>query len=184
MQKETLELLKTASVTNCFATRTPFAKSQQNRLPVLSFLLLFVLFNLGLLVQLILGDWDRNLCLLAVFGAPVFFFFYQSWQREPGYCPASNVENFLVLCQKKKPHELCFDCQNVKVERSKHCILCDRCINEFDHHCPWINNCVGLQNRKVFFWFIFLLLCYLVAASVIFFCKLGPLQNIVKGHAL
>lgn len=38
-----------------------------------------------------------------------------------------------------------------KPPRARHCSVCGRCIIKLDHHCPWINNCVGLTNMK-FFW--------------------------------
>ena len=39
-----------------------------------------------------------------------------------------------------------------------HCALIIRCIMKMDHHCPWINSCVGYGNHTYFMWFLFLVL--------------------------
>ncbi|XP_069025477.1 palmitoyltransferase ZDHHC12-A isoform X2 [Embiotoca jacksoni] len=43
--------------------------------------------------------------------------------------------------------------------RAKHCQTCQRCVRRFDHHCPWMENCVGEKNHR---WFVVYLLVQLL----------------------
>lgn len=45
----------------------------------------------------------------------------------------------------------CGICNVPVFARSKHCRACAKCVDVFDHHCMWLNNCVGGQNYSAFF---------------------------------
>ncbi|KAF9395291.1 hypothetical protein CPC16_008774 [Podila verticillata] len=48
----------------------------------------------------------------------------------------------------------CDICKIVKPDRCHHCSECDRCVLRMDHHCPWVNGCIGYNNHKFFYLFI------------------------------
>jgi hypothetical protein len=46
--------------------------------------------------------------------------------------------------------KVCRICKTHVLQHSRHCGQCNRCVNGFDHHCKWLNNCIGQGNYRTF----------------------------------
>ncbi|XP_064604755.1 palmitoyltransferase ZDHHC21-like isoform X2 [Liolophura sinensis] len=44
----------------------------------------------------------------------------------------------------------CHVCNRPRPPQAHHCRRCQQCVLRMDHHCPWINNCVGEENHYMF----------------------------------
>ncbi|KAJ6921998.1 protein S-acyltransferase 24-like [Populus alba x Populus x berolinensis] len=108
---------------------------------------------------------------LAVFLATAgLVMFYRCSRKDPGYIRMNvhDPQNMkddepLLKIEINNPallagnwSQLCATCKIVRPLRAKHCSTCDRCVEQFDHHCPWVSNCIGKKNKWEFFAFLVL----------------------------
>ncbi|KAL6274906.1 hypothetical protein ACE6H2_025598 [Prunus campanulata] len=96
--------------------------------------------------------------------------FYRCSSKDPGYIrmnihDSQNMKDDepLLKIEINNPallagnwSQLCATCKIVRPLRAKHCSTCDRCVEQFDHHCPWVSNCIGKKNKWDFFAFLVL----------------------------
>lgn len=88
-----------------------------------------------------------------------YLFLYLSVYTDPGTISPSNHARAMAQYPYDftlfQPGATCRTCHLLKPARSKHCSVCKKCISKMDHHCIFINNCVGANNQH---WFVLLLL--------------------------
>ncbi|XP_075416798.1 palmitoyltransferase ZDHHC12 isoform X1 [Tenrec ecaudatus] len=58
----------------------------------------------------------------------------------------------------------CRYCLVLQPLRTRHCQECGRCVRRYDHHCPWMENCVGERNHPLFVAYLALQLAVLLWA--------------------
>ena len=111
-------------------------------------------------------------------------YYYRTMMADPGYVPDGLAAPSHAALPDDMFNRECKKCdERWKPPRAYHCSVCDRCvfkvrmdIIQMDHHCIWVNNCIGAGNTKYFSSLITVAFYYTLGFSVI--CSFAVLNMI------
>lgn len=115
------------------------------------------------------------LLIFTVFSGLTLYHFFCAMFDGPGYLPLGwkpTAVGGSVDLDLRNHLQTCDSCAGFKAPRAHHCRKCERCVLKMDHHCPWINNCVGHFNHGHFTAFLASAVCGCCLSCVSLSCSL------------
>ena len=107
--------------------------------------------------------------------------FFLGATQQPGYIEKGATISFLKLNEYFDPSYICPKCEILRPEDSRHCYICDRCVQRFDHHCQWMDTCIGVGNHNYFLMFIISMWAFLALNIVICSHMIGAKIDMSEG---
>mmetsp|Transcript_2490 Transcript_2490/g.3098 ORF Transcript_2490/g.3098 Transcript_2490/m.3098 type:complete len:259 (+) Transcript_2490:766-1542(+) len=144
---------------------------ERSRRAQVLFLILFVVihFTQVFIIEPKLDVWYFMMTTTLI-GLKFMMSFIFSSRHDPGFLKLTEEEvdetvvvdglardkfDMMHLLQVIPAENICPYCKVIKTPRSHHCHICNKCVDRFERHCVWTNNCVGRKNHTTFFIFMF-----------------------------
>lgn len=152
----------------CFHIKQPLQKLEKSRLTQGTFVSL-IGGTLFLMITFVLpfSEPAKFITPLISILAFAFLFFILASIKDPGYVQKSDKISFLRLNKYFDPSYICPTCEILRPQESRHCYICNKCVDRFDHHCQWLNNCIGVGNHTRFYLFLISIWVYLVFIDIV-----------------
>ena len=74
----------------------------------------------------------------------------------------------------------CFFCRSIWSYSAMHCQICGKCVEGFDHHCYYVNNCIGFKNHSYFLSFLCFGLFYILLSGSLLLINIY--ESCYSGH--
>jgi len=97
-----------------------------------------------------------------------FFSFIFISTSDPGSIKKNIGIDWISLVMKNyNINRICPYCKVNKIFLSKHCFICNHCVQEQYHHCNMIGNCIGKENMKLYIFFLICCFIYFLFEYII-----------------
>ena len=161
-------------------------KNDKNDFELILYLLFYLIFIIIFSLRIIFVSDYQNLQSSKIYitfsfyclGLNIFFLFISLILTIYFKCIVSykqhiknNKKNLLRMYDNSS--NICIKCIRIKKSKTIHCAVCNLCIDDWDHHCFWLNACITTKNKKkiviflisiicLFFTNIFFSICFLI----------------------
>ncbi|KAM3142661.1 hypothetical protein pb186bvf_005320 [Paramecium bursaria] len=155
-QYEAIEfmLINKIGILELCGIKQPYQKAEKQHKSMVVFVVIYLFIYLSTL--LFAFPFISNPALLPIFTIinilTMLLFVYVS-RSDPGYVIKKH-RNLSNLFDCNPVERICPDCSQLRPQRSRHCDICQKCVDRYDHHCPWLSNCIGKKNYRVFILFL------------------------------
>ena len=131
-------------------------KSKFSNINMLLFIILhFTVIFLTFIMLMPYFDNTYFSILYLVISLLLFILFFILAFSDPGTLTNNKYKDVLDIIEQGELLEYyCPKCLIKMDFRTKHCVICEKCVDDFDHHCFWVGNCIGKKNFSLFFDFL------------------------------
>lgn len=163
--KKIYDLLNEKKFWYLWTIKTPWEKIEPNDIYKKYIIIVFIIYQLFIILMIlpflknIFDIFFNNILFLLNLTLLIILLL-----KNPGYKYIENkngINPLIKLIEDNKDIKTyCPKCFLPEVNGIKHCIICDKCVEGFNHHCFWINKCIGKKNKLIYLLFLFISLIY------------------------